>query len=154
MTLIEMIKNDIIAALKGKEELRLSVLRMVHAVVHNREIEKRSSGRSPELTDEEVINVIRSEVKKRRDSIQEFKKGGRTDLVEKESTELDILGTYMPEELSDEAIRRVVEDVIKGAGQVTQNDFGRIMGDAMKRLKGQAGGERVSVALKQLLEIK
>ena len=147
-------------AMRSKDELRLSVLRMLSSAMHNREIEKRTkSGKSEELAEEEITASIRSEVKKRRDSIAEFEKGGRKDLVEKESSELKILDGYLPQELSDEEIEKIVKEVIGSIGEVTPKpfdkaqgrDFGRVMGEVMKKIKGQASGDRVSDIVRKVL---
>lgn len=141
--------------MRSKDELRLSVLRMLSSAIHNKELEKRAkSGKVEELMEEEVVAVLRSEVKKRRDAISEFEKGGRKDLVEKETAELKILEEYLPSELPDEEIEKIVKEVIAGIGEVAPKDFGRVMGEVMKRVKGQASGERVSEAVRQLLGIQ
>lgn len=148
----EKIQEDIKKAMKQKDELRLLVLRMLSAAMHNRELEKRAkTGKPEELTEEEAIAVIRSEVKKRRDAIVEFEKGKRSDLAEKEAAELKILEVYLPQELSDMEIEKIVREVVEKFGEVTPKDFGRVMGEAMKRVRGQASGDRVSQAVKKLL---
>ena len=158
MRLKEKIIDDMRSAMRSKEELRLSVLRMLLAAVKNREIEKRSSfakateDKVPtgnELTDEEMIAAVRSEAKKRKDAAAEFERGGRADLAEKEKNELAIIETYLPKELSDEEIEKAVQEVLERLGHVGPKDFGRVMGEAMKRLKGGAGGERVSAAVRR-----
>lgn len=147
------ILQDIKDAMRSKDELKLSVLRMLSAAIHNKEIEKRSkSGKMEELVEEEVVGVVRSEAKKRRDAIAEFEKGGRRDLVDKEAAELKILEGYLPQELADEDIEKIVKEVVAGLGEVTPRDFGRVMGEAMKKTKGRAGGDRVSAAVKRSLE--
>ena len=150
----EKIQNDIKEAMKAKDELKLSVLRMLSSAVKNRELEKRAkSGKVEELSEEEVLASIRSEVNKRRDAIVEFEKGGRQDLADKESAELKILEAYLPQELSDEEVEKMVKEVISGLGEVTIRDFGRVMQEVMKRLKGQASGDRVSSAVKKALGV-
>ena len=151
----ERIQNDIKDAMRGKDELRLSVLRMLSAAFHNRELEKRAkTGKAEELSEEEMVSVIRSEVKKRRDAIGEFEKGGRKDLADKEAAELKVLEAYLPQELSDQEIEKIVREVAAQAGEVTEKDFGRIMGEAVKRIKGQAGGDRISVVVRRFLQNK
>lgn len=142
-------------AMRAKDELRLSVLRMLSSAIHNKELEKRAkTGNPEELTVEETIAVIRSEVKKRRDAIQEFEKGGRKDLADKESAELKILEEYLPQELSDEEIEKIVKEVIVESGASDPKQFGRVMGEAMKKIKWQASGDRVSSAVRRLLSSK
>lgn len=153
------IQNEIKEAMRSKNGLRLSVLRMLSSAIHNREIEKRAkSGKPEELTEEETVAVIRSEVKKRRDAIVEFEKGGRKDLAEKEAAELKILEAYLPQELSDQEIEKIVSEALDHLGlqkpfdSAQGRDFGRIMGEVMKRIKGQASGDRVSAAVKKVVE--
>lgn len=149
----EKILADLKAAMRAKDERRLSVLRMLSSAIHNKELEKRAkSGKAEELTEEETITVVRSEVKKRRDAIAEFEKGGRKDLADQESAELQILEAYLPQELSDEEIEKVVKGVVAELGVSDPKQFGRIMGEVMKRVKGQASGDRVSAAVKKLLQ--
>lgn len=148
----EKIKEDIKAAMRAKDELRLSVLRMLVSAIHNKEIEKRAKGGEAELTEDEVVVMIRSEVKKRRDAIREFEKGKRQDLAEKENQELHMLEDYLPPELSEKEVEKIVHAVIAEIGEVSTNDFGRIMGDVMKRIKGHASGDRVSAAVRKFLE--
>ena len=138
MGLKQKVEDDTKRALKNQESILLSTLRMLISAIRNKQIEKRSKlakggttedlERFAELTDEEVIEVIRSEVKKRREAIIEYEKGGRKDLADKENMELLILQKYMPKELSDEEIEKIVEEILAGLGQVGSKDFGRVMG--------------------------
>src|SRR3989344_1129794 len=148
----EKIKNDLKEAMRAKDELRLSVLRMLSSAIHNREIEKKTKTGNAALTEEEIIAVIRSEIKKRRDAAEGFTKGGRADAAEKELAELKILEAYLPAELSDEEVEKAVKEVIACMGEITTKEFGKVMGETMKRLKGQAGGDRVSNAVKRGLQ--
>jgi len=104
--IIDKIKEDLTIALKEKKEPNISVLRMVISAVLNKEIEKRGTSEEGKMTDEEVQAVIFSEIKKRRDSVESFENGGRNDLAEKEKEEIDILMSYMPEEMTEEEIRK------------------------------------------------
>ncbi|MDZ4260253.1 MAG: GatB/YqeY domain-containing protein, partial [Candidatus Sungbacteria bacterium] len=136
----ETISNDLTQAMKRKEEVIMSTLRMLIATMRNREIEKKTKLRKAGsvedieavgmLTDEEILDSIRSEVKKRRDAIAEFQKASRTDLVDKESAELDILQHYLPPELRDDEIIVVIKEIVSAMG-ATQKDFGRVMGITM-----------------------
>lgn len=162
MNLREKISQDLKEALRNKEELLLSVLRMLTAAMNNKSIEKRTrlskSGvpgtdleKLAELSDDEITEVIRSESKKRRDAIDGFSKGGRQELAEKESQELKILEKYLPQELSDEEVEKIVKEIVANIGVVTIKDFGRVMGEVMKKIKGQASGDKVSAAVKKIL---
>lgn len=154
------IELDAKTALKQQEGDLVSTLRMLLAAIQNREIEKRTrlnkkgGGENldkTELADEEVLEVVRQEAKKRRDAIEGYEKGGRTDAAERERRELAILQSYLPQEIPDEELEKVVGEVIAGLGAVTEKDFGRVMGEIMKRAKGQVSGDRVSNAVRKIL---
>ena len=151
MNLRKTIAEDITRSLRAKDERRLVTLRMLSSAIHNREIDKRGKGEVGEITEEDILGVLRSEAKKRRDAIAEFEKGGRPDLVEKEKQELVILEAYLPAQLDDAAIAATVRSVVAEFGGASTKDFGRVMGEVMKRLKGQASGDRVSSAVREIL---
>ncbi|MCK5357549.1 MAG: GatB/YqeY domain-containing protein, partial [Elusimicrobiales bacterium] len=98
-----------------------------------------------------TIQIIKSEIKKRKDSITAYTEGGRTDLAKKEEAELETLSKYMPEQMSEEAVNEVVKKIVSGLDDAGPTDFGRVMGQAMKELKGQADGTVVSEAVKKAL---
>jgi len=148
MVLIKDISQNIIKAMKAKEAVKLSTLRMLLAALKNKKIELKQED---DLNDEQVLGVIKTEVKKRKDSIIAYKEGGRDDLAKKENSGLEILGKYMPEQVSEEAVKEVVKKIVANLGDVGPTDFGRVMGAAMKELKGQADGTIVSEAVKQVL---
>jgi len=137
--------------MRNKETVRLSTLRMLLSAIHNKEIEKRTKAGDAELTEEEIIAAIRSEAKKRLDAIAEFEKGNRKDLVEKELSELKILESYLPQELADEELEKIIKEVVARIGAASQKDFGRAMGEVMKQIKGQASGDRVSKVLRKII---
>lgn len=154
------LKEDMRVALKAREADRLRTLRLLNAVVLNEEKKKRVELKKEDsdlegeelrkkmsLTDEELQSVIMSEVKKRKDSIEEFKKGDREDLVDKEEAELEILYQYLPEQMSDDEIKEVVEEVIEDVGE----NIGDIMKEAMKRMKGKTEGGLVSEIAKEII---
>lgn len=145
------IMQDMREAMRSGSERRLSVLRMLAAAIHNREIEKRASSGSDDLSDEETTLVLRSEAKKRRDSVAQFEAGGRPDLARKESEELAILEGYLPRELPEDHIARMIEEVAGSMPGVGEKDFGRVMGSVMARVKGQASGDRVGALVKKRL---
>lgn len=127
----------------------LDTLRMALASIRNREIEKRGKGDDSVLTEDEVMAVLRSEVKKRRDAAEEYRKAGREELAAKEETERMIIEKYLPQELPDEEIEKLLRPLAEGA---ETKDFGRVMGAAMKAVANRASGDRVSAVLRQLLE--
>ena len=151
MNLRKTIAEDTTRSLRAKDERRLVTLRMLSSAIHNREIEKRGTGEAGEITEEDVLGVLRSDAKKRRDAIAEFEKGGRPDLVEKEKQELVILEAYLPAQLDDAAIAATIRSVVAEFGSVGAKDFGRVMGEVMKRLEGRASGDRVSRAVAAVL---
>jgi len=142
MTLKQKINEDLKDAMKKKEEIRVSVLRMVLSASANKEIELRKKDIG--LSDEEMTAIISQEVKKRKDSIEGFTKGGRDDLVAREKNEIDILKNYLPEEMSDDEVRRIVKDGIRESAASGDKDFGSVMKVIMPILKGRASGDRIS----------
>lgn len=130
----------------------VSVLRMLVAAMHNKEITLRKKGEA-ELTDEQVIETIASELKKRRDSIEAYLAGGRQDLADKETSEIKILEKYLPEQMSDEELEKVVREVVaSGADNLpAQAGFGKVMGQVMARVKGKADGGKVGEIVKKIL---
>jgi len=155
MELKEKIKLNLNSALKEKRTLEVLVLRQLLAAILNKEKEKRFKAKEEkdiQLTDEEVIEVISSEAKKRRESIFEFEKGKRQDLVEKEKKELEILEKYLPEQLPEEEIRKLIKEAIEKTDAKEIKDMGRVMAELMPKIKGKADGTLVSKIVKELLE--
>ena len=161
------IQTDLKNALKEKKEVKLSVLRMVLAAIINKEKEKRYKiaqenpdlkekelEEKSQLAEEEIIEVFFSENKKRKESILEFKKGDRMDLVEKEEAEMEVLKKYLPEQLSEQEIKKMVQEVIKEVGAQEPKDIGKVMAQLMPKLKGKAEGAIVGKIVKELLTVK
>ena len=132
----ERIRKDLIEAMKAKETLRVGTLRMMTAALKNKEIEKRAP-----LSDEEAVQVLKTQLKQRAESIEQFERGGRTDLAEKERQEKIWIESYLPEPLSAEDMEKVVADVIREVGAVGAKDMGAVMKESMSRL--QATGKTV-----------
>ncbi len=147
MTLKEKIEQDFVAARKAKNEVVVSTLGMLKSAVTNAEI----AGMRKSFTDEDVLKVIASEIKKHKDSIAEYEKGGRVDLASKEKAEMEVLAKYMPAELSEEELKRIVEEKIKELGAAGPGDFGKVMGASMKAAGGRASGDRVGKIVKEVL---
>lgn len=148
MVLKQTLEDDARSALKRGERLMLDTLRMALASLRNREIEKRGKGGDGMLTEDEVMAVLRSEAKKRRDAAEEYRKAGREELAAKENTERAIIEKYLPKEISDEEIEKLLQPLVAGA---EMKDFGRVMGMAMKVIAGRASGDRVNAVLKRVL---
>ena len=144
--LLEQINQNLVMAMKAKNAEETSVLRMLIAAARNKEITLRKDGQA-ELSDEQILEVIGSEVKKRRDSVEAYSQGGRQDLVDKENSEIKILEKYLPEQMSDEELEKIVAEIIAAGA----TDFGRVMGQAMARVKGKADGGKVSEIVKKML---
>ena len=143
MALTEKINSKLKGAIKNGEALKVSTLRMVLSALHNREIEKRSKSQEP-LTEDEVLDVLKKEVKKRKESIEIYGQAGRDDLKDKEIVELKIVQSYLPPELSDEAIEEIVQKVVASG----EKDFGKVMKAVMAEVKGQADSRKVSEIVK------
>lgn len=149
MDLSERIRKDLNDAIHAKNALRVSTLRMLFAAVKNKEIEERKKDIG--LADEEILAVIAKEAKKRKDSMAEFEKGGRADLVAQESAELEILSEYLPAEISDEEVVRIINDGIRELGGPDPKKFGALMKVVMPHLKNRASGDRITRIAKEAL---
>jgi uncharacterized protein len=147
MTLKAQITNDLTTAMKARDAARTSTLRMVKAAMKNREIEK-----GAELDEDEMSKLLRSMVKQRRDSIEQYAKGGRQDLVDKEQAEIEIIETYLPQAAAVEEIETAVAAAIAETGATSMKDMGKIMKAAQTRLAGKnADGRTVSEIVKSKL---
>ncbi len=149
MTLKDRIREDMKAAMKSGDRIRLETLRMILASLVEKEIEKRIA--SPGVTPEDEMAILMNSAKKRRESIEMFEKGGRQDLVEQERKELAIVNEYLPEMMSPEKIGKVVDEIVGQMGAVSTGDFGKVMGAAMKQLKGKADGKVVQEVVRKRL---
>ena len=149
MNLKDKIGEDIKNALKKGEAIALSTLRMLLASIRNKEIELRKKDIG--LSDSEVLDVISSEAKRRKDAISEYQNADRVELAQKEEEELSILKGYLPAEISDEDLLRIVQDGLREAGASGEKDFGKVMKVIMPTLKGKASGDRISDVLKKEL---
>ncbi len=140
MTLAEKVEKDLVAAMKAREELRLSVLRMAKTALKNKQVEL-----GKPLSDEQAMAVLRTLVKQRRDSVDQFRKGGREDLATKEEAETEILQAYLPAEASEEEISDAIAAAIVETGAAGPQDLGKVMKAAMQKLAGKnADGKRVN----------
>lgn len=148
MSLKERLTEDMKQAMKDKEtgKLRLSVIRMVRANIKNVEIDSKQ-----ELSDDEVLDVVSKEVKMRRDSMEEFKKGNRLDLVENLELEIEVLMKYLPEQLSEAEVRTLVEQAVVEAKAVSPKDMGKVMAVLMPKVKGRADGKLVNTIVREML---
>lgn len=148
---VEQLENDLRNVLKSRNLFVAGVLRLLLSSLHNKSIEKRSQGKDSSLIDEDVLEVLQKEAKKRKEAMVFYEKGGRKDLLEKEQNELKIIESYLPAQLSEEEIKKIVETAISQSGVATEKDFGKVMGLAMKELKGKADAAAVSRLIKEKL---
>lgn len=142
----ENLEKDLIEAMKQHDDEKTSVLRMIKSAIQNKEIEKKQ-----ELEDADVLTLIQSQIKSRRDSIEMYKKGERNDLAEKEQKEIDILTPYLPEQMSEDDVRVEVKNAITQTGASQISDMGKVMGVVMGKLKGKADGSMISKIVKEEL---
>ncbi len=149
MTLKERLTDDMKSALRHRETVRLGLVRMIRAQIKNREIAKGN-----ELPDEEVIEVVSSLIKSRKEARDFAIKGNRKDLVTQAEEELEILASYLPDQLSEEEVRTLVREVIDQAGAEGPGDLGRIMGSVMPRVKGRADGKLVNGIVRECLTMQ
>lgn len=145
----QQIQDDLKKAMLAKDESRLSVIRMLKSAIQYYEIQKGGAGY--EASDEDVIDVIGKEVKKRKESIELYEKGGRNDSAEKEKNEAAILESYLPEQLSNEEIEKLVDDTISQTKAESMQDMGRVMGALMSKMKGKADSTLVSILVREKL---
>jgi uncharacterized protein YqeY len=150
--LLSQIKESLTSALKEKRDFEVGVFRQLLAAIYNRAIEKRGQGKGEDLSDAEVIEVLRKEAKKRREAIEFFNRGGRPDLVEKESRELSIIERYLPAQLTEDDIRSYVEKVFASGVVKAEDGFGAIMKEVMKALKGKADAASVSKIVQEKIK--
>ncbi len=149
MELKERLSGDLKGAMKSRDDFKVGTLRFLLSSIQAREIEKRGKGLGGLLTDEEVVEVLKKEAKKRRESFEIYIKGGRSDLAEKEKKELECIQSYLPPEMSDADLEKIVEEALASVQPAGPKDFGRVMGEAMKRAKGAAEASRVQQLVKE-----
>lgn len=149
MNLKNKISDDLKNALKSGDNIKRDTLRMLDAAIKNSEIEKKK--REEGLNDAEVQEIVARLVKQRKDSVEQYEKGGRQDLADKEKKEIEILLVYLPQQLNEEEIRKIIKEVIEKTGAASASDTGKVMGTAMEKLKGKADGQRVKKMVEEEL---
>lgn len=149
MSLKEQILSDLKESLKSGDSFRRDVLRLVSGAIKNLEIEKMKKEEG--LNDQEVVEVLKKSVKQRKDSIEQYEKGGRSDLAEKEKKEMEIISAYLPSQMGEEKVREEIRKIISSFGEISPKDFGKVMGISMKKLGGQADGSVVKKILEEEL---
>jgi len=147
MNLSDRLNDEMKQAMKSKDKFRLTTIRMMRASIKNLEIELKRP-----LDDAEVLDILSREIKQRKDSLQEFKKAGREDLVDNLAAEIDIISVYLPEQLTEEEIQEIVRQTIHELGASSKADMGKVMGALMPKTKGRADGKLVNQAVQQFLQ--
>jgi len=148
MSLEERIENELKESMKKKDVVKLSTIRMLKAEINNVKLDKNKKS----LDDGEVMKIVQKQVKQHKESIEHFKKGDRLDLVEKEEKELKILMGYLPEQLSDDKLKKMVEEAIRETGATEKKDMGKVMKAVMAKAKGQVDGKKVSQMVSGILK--
>lgn len=146
MSLQEQISAALKDAMRAKDEVKMATLRLVLTAIKNREKEARSL-----LEDQEVISVITTQIKQRRESIEQYRQADREDLAQREESELQILQGYMPEQVSEEEISNTLDEIIAEVGAVSMKDMGKVMKAAMAKLAGKAEGGAINAMVKEKL---
>lgn len=144
------IQEDLKQAQLQKDDVKVNCLRMLISELHYARIQKQE-GQREELPDEEVVQVVQKEIKKRKEAAVGFRQGGREEAALKEEVEAQILSSYLPEQLSDDQLQKIIEDTINNVGAKTISDMGKVIGVVMGKVKGQAEGARVSALVKEKL---
>lgn len=146
MSLLEQLNSDLKTAMKAKDKLRLAVIRSLKTALTNAQI---SAGQ--DLSSDEELSVLSSQLKQRKESLQEFENGDRTDLAEQTQAEIQIVQAYLPEQLDEAAIVAIVEEAMTTTGATSKADFGKVMQYVMPKVKGRADGALVNQVVKSKL---
>jgi len=144
--MIEQLEKDMIEAMKKKEKERLTVIRMVKASLKQEQIDHKK-----EINDELLIDVVNKQIKMRKDSIAEFEKASRQDLIDKTQQEIDILMKYLPEQLSEEEVNKIIDEIFNEVKPESSKDMGKVMKEATAKLKGKADMKYVSTEIRNRL---
>ena len=147
MSLNERLNEDMKQAMKQQDKFRLSVIRMLRSAVKNQEIERKKT-----LDDSEITDILVSELKQRRDSLQEFENAGRSDLAEKVKAEIAVINEYLPQQLTEEELKAIVQQTIQETGASSRADLGKVMAAIMPKIKGRADGKLVNQMVQQFLQ--
>lgn len=150
MSLKDRITEDIKAAMKAKEKVRLETVRNIKKVILEEEVNAREAGKES-LTETQEMDLLARLAKQRRDSIKQYTQAGRQELADQEAAELAIIEGYLPKQLSDDEISQIIDQVIVQVGASSAKDMGKVMGPAMQQLKGKADGKKVQEIVKTKL---
>ncbi|QHW30440.1 GatB/YqeY domain-containing protein [Paenibacillus rhizovicinus] len=147
MNLSERLNDDMKQAMKSQEKFKLSTIRMIRSSIKNQEIELKRP-----LEDAEVLDILSREVKQRKDSLQEFEKAGRDDLAKDVAAEIEIISVYLPQQLTEEEIKSIVQQTIQETGASSKAEMGKVMSALLPKVKGRADGKLVNTFVQQFLQ--
>ncbi len=147
MNLKDKLASDLKVAMKNRDEVKVRTIRMILATIRNMEVEKMG-----QLTEEELLDALGREAKKRREAIEQYRKGGREDLAMAEEEELSVIESYLPKQLTDEEIESIARKIIKDVGAKSNKDLGKVMKVIIPRVKGRADGKKVNQIVRKLLD--
>jgi uncharacterized protein YqeY len=150
MSLKDRISEEIKSAMKAKDKIRLETVRGIKKAILEKEVALRPKGQDS-LTEEQEIELLVQQAKQRRDSIEQYQQAGRDDLAQKEAQELAIIESYLPEQIDDEKLNSILDEIITSVGAISAKDLGKVMGVAMKQLKGKADGKKIQALVKNKL---
>ena len=149
MDILKKINEDLITSMKSKDELKTTTLRMIKSAAKNAEIAKRGKG---DLTEEDIMGVLSTMVKQRKESAEQYEKANRKDLADKENTEISILQEYLPKQLTTEELDAIIKSTIQETGVAGMKEIGKLMKELMPKVKGKADGKLVNHLIKEILE--
>ncbi|MDO8551768.1 MAG: GatB/YqeY domain-containing protein [bacterium] len=147
---LEQIQADIKESMKTGDQVKVSTLRFLLAQIQNRQIALKASSNEP-ISEEEVVQVLQKQAKERRESIEAYRKAGRDDLQGKEEHELEILNKYLPQQIGEEELVKIVQETVAESGAAGLSDFGKVMKAVMEKVRGKADGKVVAIVVKKLL---
>ena len=147
----DQIKSELVAAMKAKDEAKVSTLRMIGATLKDKDIAARPSGKTDGISDDEILSMFQTMIKQRKESIELYEKGGRADLAEKEKTEIEIISAFLPAQMDDEAIKSAIEFEIQAVGASSIKDMGKVMGALRSKYAGQMDFGKASGIIKSML---
>jgi uncharacterized protein YqeY len=147
----DQIKSELVVAMKAKDEAKVSTLRMIGATLKDKDIAARPSGKTDGISDDEILSMFQTMIKQRKESIELYEKGGRSDLVQKEKAEIEIISSFLPEQMDDNAVKAAIESCIKETGASSIKDMGKVMGALKAKYAGQMDFGKASGLIKSLL---
>ena len=147
----DQIKTELVAAMKAKDEAKVSTLRMIGATLKDKDIAARPSGKTDGISDDEILSMFQTMIKQRRESIELYEKGGRADLAEKEKKEIEIISAFLPAQMDEDAVKAAIEAEIQACGATSMKDMGKVMGALRTKYAGQMDFGKASGMIKSLL---